>query len=283
MQIDQHDDDKAESITIDIQVEKMEEQEQEASAPGEPSPPPPDTPTPQSLSSPPPPSPEDDDEVLILKEGKKEVVLMEIDVVDDEEGKKDELNNEPKNKTVELNGLTTSPEKKSKEGDDNDSISTENPAPNYTIFRNDVDSPIVVNDDSSSNVLPGISEDSSVGVFTFALGIGREGSDSPVAIDEKKIVYKSMEFDFPRIKIEPPDDDVPEHDLDTAPAIPEGEEVGEGDVPAPVIVEPPVGTNADEPIDLTADDDNSVEPYKPALHQTTSIEGNVHVDGKFFL
>lgn len=225
---------------------------------------------------------EDDDEVLIVKEGKKEVVLMEIDV-DDEDGlseaKPDENNDNEKNKLVE-NGPDFTKESKSTES--SNIIVSEKPVPNYSILGRSVSSPIIVNDDSSSNILPGISEESASGVFGFALnsGILRERSESPEPVEEKRIVYKSMEFDFPRIKIEPLDpvsDDVAEGDL-------VGQETSEVQMDQPI--EPPETVIIDEPIDLTADDDDSMDfcdGSKPPLHQMTSIDGNLHQEGTYLL
>lgn len=250
-------------------------------------------------SSVPPMEEDDDDEVLILKEGKKEVVVMEIDVVDDEDGvKSDETDgNDVKNK--ELENSPNSPKENSSSTSaptekDSDTINTftekSQPVFNYAIYSR---SPIIVNDDddSSSNLLPGICpEDSVGGVFGFALnsGISRVRAESPEQDDEKRIVYKSMEFDFPKIKIEPPDT----YEVTPEP-VPEVDAVLESEG---VIFHSSEERNASssqtlvedlEPIDLTGDDDSldAIDGPRPLNHMT-SIDGNLHQEGEcltFFL
>jgi len=240
---------------------------------------------------------EDEDEVLILKEGKKEVVLMEIDVDDnDDECKEKNIDNDnfEKKEIAEKSPIYNSDSSSLPVNLQSSNISTEKiPVPSFSVISKPVSSPIVIEDeDSSSRLLPGISEDSTGGVFGFALNSGRrERSESPVSVDEKRIVYKSMEFDFPRIKLEPPDE-LPEENVeepidlmfsqttdvstDLAKVIVPEISVDEAGSPKPSSsVGPPLN------IDLTGDDSSSdeVDSGPVPIGQMTAIDGNLNHEG----
>ncbi|OXA40463.1 Polyadenylation and cleavage factor 11 [Folsomia candida] len=261
--------DEISSVTVDDVQNGTEEVTEQASQQDS-------SPPPQEASPLPPQLEDDDDEVLILKEGKKEVLVevMDIDDVDDEgEGEKEDENNDnEKNKEIEIGPEEINTTATATESTSDDVLSNADRLPvlNYSIISRPISSPIVVNDDSSSNLLPGISEDSSGGVFGFALNLGniRERSESPEQVDEKRIVYKSMEFDFPKIKIEPPDDydDVPDDVVSTPNLMA---------MPTPIVEL----SSDQDPIDLTGEDDSVDEcdgPPPRSLHQMTSIDGNLH-------
>ncbi|CAL8089630.1 unnamed protein product [Orchesella dallaii] len=154
------------------------------------------------------PKPEDeDDEVLIIKEGKKEVVVMEIDIDDDDVEKNDTVNEivNEENHSIDLERKT----------DDNliqkdDNIQTDSATSGIDNAldntRNElVQSPILIDEDST--FLPGLSEDAEGWVFGFAREVRREIITDQES--ETKIIYAPMKFDIPRIKVEPLDEDEP--------------------------------------------------------------------------
>jgi hypothetical protein len=245
------------------------------------------------------PSQEEEDEVMILKEGKKDVVLMEIDV-DDDEGKE-------KNEQSVENNLKESDEKSPIQNEENSSSQHSNgseqlltdklPVPSFNVISKSISSPIVIDDeDSSSRFLPGISEDSTGGVFGFALNSRRrERSESPITVEERKIIYKSMEFDFPKIKLEPLDEPEKEgaepEDLlfskdeeaaSSVPIVPELEEASGPEVESSVGVTAPPEVAEPVNIDLTCDDDSSdeVDGGQVPIRQMTAIDGNLTQEGK---
>jgi hypothetical protein len=162
-----------------------------------------ETPAPEPVN----PPEDDEDEVLILKEGKKEVVLMEIDVEDDDnptnvviEG--EELKNQDsiiRNDKKEIDSTIVEHEK-------NNTKETESLPVMASLSSQSILSPIVVNDDEESNSnIPGLAtSDKNSGVFGFALGLDSSQGQQPTSEEPKRIVYNSWQFDFPKIKIEPP-------------------------------------------------------------------------------
>ncbi|ODN00140.1 Pre-mRNA cleavage complex 2 protein Pcf11, partial [Orchesella cincta] len=154
---------------------------------------------------------EDDDEVLIIKEGKKEVVVMEIDIDDDVE-KNDTVNEivNEENHSIDMERKTDNVliEKDDDIQTDGATSVIDNALDNT---RNDsVQSPILIDEDST--FLPGLSDNAEGCVFGFARNT--EAAQREIRMEQDldtKIIYTPMKFDIPPIKIEPPDEEpVPE-------------------------------------------------------------------------
>jgi len=231
------------------------------------------------VATPPKEVAEEEDEVLILKEGKKEVVVMEIDVEDEPSSTENTVKNDEKEKN-ELNSVV-----------ENISLSTTDPtSPTDRVVDPSIDSQAHVVEPISStcgeNSLPGISDEIEMtepgakpgDIFSIALStretpLGMNSPNRSTAAtngtnffdDLPSYALLPMKFDFPRIKVEPVDPDVP-------PATPT---VGGDDGDPEIQV---TGSLID--IDLTADD-TSMDEVDSGMTRT-EIDGNSAVERMYF-
>lgn len=160
---------------------------------------------------------EEDDEVLIIREGKKEVVVMEVDIDDDDVEKNTSsvnflVNDEDKSNNV-INETKTDDNVTDKENynsEKNVNNCSDNSSLDVNATRTSlVPSPILIDEDST--FLPGLCDEAEGGVFGFALGTGSQKEiPTDPGEEDKKIIYEPMKFDMPPIKLEPPDDPVQE-------------------------------------------------------------------------
>lgn len=194
----------------------------------------------------------DDDEVLILKEGKKEVVLMEIDIDDEEPSAS--TNKEVKNSNEKMSVEKIENEKNETENNNNLIENVSNNTKNDSNTKLAV-SPIVIQ--VEDDYIPGLTnlQDGS-GVFDFALSSGGENAQNSES-DLPLILYKSMQFDFPKIKTEPP----------------EWDSVDENQV---IMSKEYLVDSNQEPMDITLDDDDS--PSQPQVDETSQKNNNFDVD-----
>ena len=161
---------------------------------------------------------EEEDEVLILKEGKKEIIVMEIDV-DEEDGTGSTSETaEEKSKVVELDeDQSNDAETTTKElPSDKDNLEPSLPM-NVNNSSYKILSPPLINvddevDENSNSNIPGmfgsteLSTTDGSSIFGFALNSdSSQGFPSPSRQekDRKVIIYENMKFDFPKIKEEP--------------------------------------------------------------------------------
>jgi len=201
---------------------------------------------------------DDDDEVLIIREGPKEVVLMEVDIAED-----DDTSTKMKGNDMEtgVDHLPPSTGIDIATGVNEESVVTApKPSASYVVL-----SPVVIDvvEDENSNI-PGIASlDGLQGnVFGFALN-SSHASTTPAATEESRaVVYEAMKFDFPKIKEEPI----------------EWKDIREDQIIMSIF--PHMSPGA-EPMDITLDDEDSgIVAYGSSSADTPTnsqtIQGTIH-------
>lgn len=204
----------------------------------------------------PEPKPEikDDDEVVILREGPKEVVLgvVDLDIVEDE-AKQPEA--------AQVVGNSIAPEAEASPMELEDAAGATKTNSSYTVIP-----PVVIDviEDGEDSNIPGIASHGDGGgvlegsIFGFALNSDSSHGATPT-VESNPIVYEPMKFDFPKIKEEPV----------------EWQDIAEDQIIMSTLF-PPVSSGA-EPMDITLDDEDESGIDAPGSSNETPNDSRPNV------